>query len=176
MTVDEMLAFTDRIEGWMSHDQRVWIYETARSLTPPATWIEVGVWKGRSLIAAAAGIPDFCTVIGVDAFRWGSSLEQAARNVDAFLQLYRSNVGLIVGPSVKVAKSFSSVDVVFIDAAHDRASAYEDLVAWGDKVRPGGILCGHDLDEATPGVEQALASHFGNDGYDEPVKHIWRRR
>ncbi len=38
-----------------------------------------------------------------------------------------------------------SVGVVFIDAAHDFASVWGDLVAWTPLVAPGGILAGHDF-------------------------------
>ncbi|OLP96096.1 hypothetical protein AK812_SmicGene21710 [Symbiodinium microadriaticum] len=44
--------------------------------------------------------------------------------------------------SSKVADG--SADLVFIDAAHDYKSVQEDLLHWASKVRPGGILAGHD--------------------------------
>jgi FkbM family methyltransferase len=37
-----------------------------------------------------------------------------------------------------------SLDFVYLDARHDYASVLEDLEAWFDKVRPGGVLSGHD--------------------------------
>ena len=37
-----------------------------------------------------------------------------------------------------------SLDFVYLDARHDFASVMEDLHAWFDKVRPRGILAGHD--------------------------------
>jgi hypothetical protein len=37
-----------------------------------------------------------------------------------------------------------SLDFVYIDARHDYVSVTEDLNAWADKVRPGGIVAGHD--------------------------------
>jgi hypothetical protein len=37
-----------------------------------------------------------------------------------------------------------SLDFAYIDARHDYASVLEDLAAWLPKVRPGGILAGHD--------------------------------
>ncbi|MGQ0647852.1 MAG: class I SAM-dependent methyltransferase [Gemmatimonadaceae bacterium] len=38
----------------------------------------------------------------------------------------------------------SSLDFVYIDARHDYASVLEDLAAWFPKVRPRGIVAGHD--------------------------------
>ncbi len=49
-----------------------------------------------------------------------------------------------------------SVDAVFIDAEHDRASVEADARAWLPKVKPGGLLCGHDWDRAS--VREGLAA------------------
>jgi hypothetical protein len=38
----------------------------------------------------------------------------------------------------------ASLDFAYIDARHDYASVLEDLDAWFPKVKPGGILAGHD--------------------------------
>jgi hypothetical protein len=41
-------------------------------------------------------------------------------------------------------------DLVFIDADHSYAATLQDIKAWRPKVKPGGILCGHDC-EGRPG-------------------------
>ncbi|MEO6444239.1 MAG: class I SAM-dependent methyltransferase [Gemmatimonadaceae bacterium] len=58
-----------------------------------------------------------------------------------------------------------SLDFVYIDARHDYASVLEDLEFWFDKVRPGGIVAGHDyLDGTLPagdfGVKSAVDAFF----------------
>jgi predicted O-methyltransferase YrrM len=35
-------------------------------------------------------------------------------------------------------------DLVYVDAGHGYEDANSDIQAWRSKVRPGGILCGHD--------------------------------
>lgn len=50
-------------------------------------------------------------------------------------------------------------DFVFIDADHSYAGCKADIEAWAKKVKPGGLLCGHDYEnEAFPkfGVKQAV--------------------
>lgn len=37
-----------------------------------------------------------------------------------------------------------SLDFVYIDANHELPYVMEDIVYWSDKVRPGGIVAGHD--------------------------------
>ncbi|HUE96342.1 MAG TPA: FkbM family methyltransferase [Longimicrobiaceae bacterium] len=62
-----------------------------------------------------------------------------------------------------------SLDFVYLDARHDYASVLEDLEAWYDKVRPGGILAGHDyldgnLTAGVFGVRSAVDEFFGQRG------------
>jgi len=63
----------------------------------------------------------------------------------------------------------SSLDFVYIDARHDYASVREDLGAWFEKVRPGGLMAGHDyldgeLKSGVYGVRSAVDEFFGGRG------------
>ena len=63
-----------------------------------------------------------------------------------------------------------SLDFVFIDASHDYESVIKDLKAWAPKVRPGGMLCGHDAH--WDGVKQALKELYPD--YDlAGVDNVW---
>lgn len=53
-----------------------------------------------------------------------------------------------------------SLDLVFIDAAHDHANVLADIRAWWPKVREGGMVTGHDFQHKFPGVHRALADCF----------------
>lgn len=55
---------------------------------------------------------------------------------------------MIEGESIEVAKTFAdgSLDFVFIDAEHTCEAALADLQAWYPKVKPGGLVSGHDYD------------------------------
>lgn len=56
-------------------------------------------------------------------------------------------------------------DIIFIDAAHDFNSVYEDLWMWWPKIKPGGFLSGHDYGvENFPGVKKAVDKFFDNSG------------
>lgn len=50
--------------------------------------------------------------------------------------------------SLEAAKLFpdASLDLVFIDGHHGYSFVRADIEAWLPKVRPGGVLCGHDCD------------------------------
>lgn len=56
-----------------------------------------------------------------------------------------------------------SLDLVFIDADHSYAAVKEDIENWVEKVRPGGVICGHDFcNPAHRGVEKAVREIFGD--------------
>lgn len=52
-----------------------------------------------------------------------------------------------------------TLDFVYIDARHDYQSVLDDLEAWFPKVRPGGIVAGHDyLDGVVRGTDYGVKS------------------
>jgi predicted O-methyltransferase YrrM len=68
--------------------------------------------------------------------------------------------------SVEAASSFGpeSVDLVYIDAAHDYENTATDIRTWLPKVRKGGILAGHDY-RYDPQIQvyEAVNEIFGQD-------------
>jgi uncharacterized Rossmann fold enzyme len=63
--------------------------------------------------------------------------------------------------SVEAAEKFAdeSLDFVFLDADHSYEGCAEDIRAWRPKLKPDGILCGHDYDNKDYpdfGVKQAV--------------------
>ncbi len=65
--------------------------------------------------------------------------------------------------SLPAAKRFEdgSVFFVFIDADHRYEAVKDDIAAWLPKIRPGGIIAGHDYYATDwPGVAQAVDEAF----------------
>lgn len=52
----------------------------------------------------------------------------------------------------------ASLDFVFIDADHTYEGCKRDIEDWACKIRPGGILSGHDIN--WPTVRQAVEERF----------------
>jgi len=50
----------------------------------------------------------------------------------------------------------NSPDVVYIDGAHSYEKTSENINKWYLKLRPGGVLCGHDYSKGWPGVVKAV--------------------
>ena len=99
--------------------------------------------KGRALMAEALAVTEFAadrrTVIKCDS-------AEAAEQVED-----------------------NSLDLAFIDADHSEAGCRRDLEAWAPKVKTGGILCGHDIDDPQRpqwGVRAAVEDWMHNNGYE----------
>jgi hypothetical protein len=62
-----------------------------------------------------------------------------------------------------------SLDFVFIDGAHDYEAVKQDITDWAPKVRPGGIVSGHDYYNGKynkMGVIKAVDEYIAEHGYD----------
>ena len=62
-----------------------------------------------------------------------------------------------------------SLDFVYLDARHDYDSVMSDLAEWHDRLRPGGVIAGHDyvdgdFVDGLFGVESAVNEFFGARG------------
>lgn len=117
--------------------------------------VEVGTFCGATAEVMALAQPKGGRLISVDTFK-GSSGDVTSRVPEGFAlemaqqRLARFDVRFIVLPSVEAARLIEdqSVDLVFIDAAHDYDSVKADILAWAPKVKPTGIIAGHDYDKS----------------------------
>lgn len=48
------------------------------------------------------------------------------------------------------------IDAVFVDAIHTQEAVFEDLALWAPRVRPGGLVAGHDYAFGNEGVVEAV--------------------
>lgn len=148
------------VPGWFDFRQ---VYDhLAKTLSAHARFVEVGCWKGKSLIYLLQRLQDMDKqpeVWAVDTFEGDD--ETGREDVGAqFLKNMRAaqvDAKVLALESVAAAAKFKdrSLDGAFLDAAHDEASVAADIAAWSPKVKPGGFLGGHDAD--SPGVQKALA-------------------
>lgn len=127
------------------------------------------LWRGRELISvdpwAEAPTGAYIDVANVsqsihDAF-YSEALERLARFGP------RSSVWRQTGRAAAERVAEASLDFVYLDARHDRHSVAEDLAVWYPKVRPGGLMAGHDyldgrLEEGEFGVRSAVDEFFGS--------------
>ena len=165
-------------EDWFSYPK---LYSRfVKELNSGSKIIEVGCWKGKSTAYLAVEIINSGKDIKLDAVDIWECNDQEYNikysiqddpyiKSNSLYELFLSNissVSSVVCPirmrSTEASKLYEdgSVDVVFIDAAHDYESVRDDIKCWYPKVKPGGYLAGHDY--AWVGVSKAVNEVFGN--------------
>ena len=147
------------VEGWC--DFRDLYTAIAGKLQDGDTFVEVGAWKGQSIIHLAQRLQDQekeVKLFAVDTFSGDSDTGKQKVYADFCdnRKKARCEITAVISESVTAAADFSNASLagVFIDAAHDYDSVLADLNAWLPKVKEGGIFAGHDID--SPNVQRAL--------------------
>jgi len=185
-----MEHYYNTIHGWFTYPAYYRsLIESARDGFKIA---EVGVWKGKAVAYAGVEIINSekdITFYAIDTFRGseehnekgGSFYEPLLETEDGLFNHFLENiepVKAVVEPirkaSVEAALDFEdeSLDVVFIDAAHDYDNVLADITAWYPKVKKGGIVSGHDV-KHNP-IRRALNDFFGEGNWQEPGESIWK--
>lgn len=192
LSFPDTVTLARQIQGWMGREEMEWLYTRAGDIPEGGVWLEMGVWKGRSFLATAMGLTPGATIIGVDTFRGSpESMENTHREAldpaGVVLQVFQRTLALIAdlrpdiaarllqAESQEAARQMAdqSLDACFIDGSHTHAAFTADLAAWVPKVKPGGVLCGHDANH--PGVKQGLHEQSFKVGRPETGGSIWIR-
>lgn len=154
------------MEGWCSKDKATKIAEIA-SQPNFKTYVEVGVFGGRSLIAAALSLSQDGIAIGIDPWSrkesvhgftdanldwWGKLdhddiYDKCRKSIERFG--LEKKVFLIRATSeqaLPLIKRIGEVDAVYIDGNHHELTAMFDAVSYGGIVRAGGHILLDDMD------------------------------
>ncbi|HEY4810657.1 MAG TPA: class I SAM-dependent methyltransferase [Solirubrobacteraceae bacterium] len=123
-------------------------------------------WNGRHLISVdpwKAAEADYHDAANVTQEQHDALYDETVKRLAPFGE--RSSVWRMYGEQAAAAIPHHSMDFVYLDARHGYEFVMEDLKAWVDKVRPGGVLCGHDyMDvdaaDAEFGVKTAVDEFF----------------
>lgn len=178
----------DQVPGFFDFE-RVYA-EAVRAVTAPAIFVEVGTFVGRSTCYLATEIRDSgqaITLYAVDTCQ-GSPTDSTGTEIAPAMGgtyagvLHRNILGCgleriivpIVTDSVRAARLFpdGGVDFCFIDGDHSYESVTADLSAWWPKIKPGGILAGHDYRQRNSwliDVTRAVHDFFEVDDASHPL-------
>lgn len=140
-------------------------------------FVEIGSWKGKSSAYMAVEIAnsnkkiDFYCVDTWEGSVEHAGMEELPRLYDIFIDNMRPVESYYFPLKLKSLEAVSkfedkSLDFVFIDASHEYEDVKNDIIAWLPKVKPGGVLAGHDyyIDgyDWFPGVKQAVNEQLDN--------------
>lgn len=168
-----MEHFYKGIQGWFDY---AGLYNSILDELPDGfSFVEVGVWKGRSLSYFAVECVNrgksgriFAVDhwLGSEEHRPGGKFhEPLLERRDGLFEHFLANiepvkemVTVVRSPSLEAARLFkyASLDAIFVDASHDYEGVKMDLEAWHPKLKKGGVFCGHDYTEDWPGVRKAV--------------------
>jgi predicted O-methyltransferase YrrM len=166
----------DEIPGWF--DFADFYQAQIDRVSDGAAIVECGTYLGRSTACLAAaiqrsgkqiacdtidtflGVPeaqwlgtppaDRFTFADQEALRVDGTLEAAAR---AHLAPYGDTVRIRCADAIAAAADYAdgSLDFVFLDDDHTTDHVLREVRAWWPKIKPGGVLAGHDYDWAPVG-------------------------
>ncbi len=148
------------IPGWFSFPK---FYTSMVERFPSGSrFVEVGVYKGCSfsyLVVEVINSGKQIECVGVDAFPWPDVEPAFLENMKPLEGNYKIFGG---GDSFDRAKDFEdgSIDFIFIDANHTYEFVSKDIAAFLPKMKKGGVMAGHDFNEAHPGVMKAVLEAF----------------
>jgi len=146
------------ISGWFTETDARFAARLCRRVRPGVV-VEIGVFRGR----ATAIMAPLCRSAGceyhvVDNFRGGADSKDPAtvaqRSGRVLTDFRRNMKSLSLWDYITVHKSDSraataifaneSVEMCFIDADHTFEGVTGDMKAWWPKIKPGGVMAGHD--------------------------------
>lgn len=148
-------------------------YKYLASFLTDGIFVELGCFKGQGTSVLAGeclrrgvtatihtidtfeGSPD--QPIIVSAARFENLFDRATKNLE-----YYKNVKIIKSDSIEAATMYEneSLEGVFLDSNHTYEHVSKEIAAWSPKVKPGGIISGHDFYNEWPGVIQAVTEAF----------------
>ena len=160
-----------KVEGWLTTEQGLRLFDAARALGPGATIVEIGSFRGRSTIVLALSAPDDAEVVAIDPHGGGDrgpgEIDPDAARGDADHAAFTANLaGAGAAPRVRHVRKLSAdalgdvsgdVDLLFVDGAHRLGPARADIVQWGNRVSDGCTMLVHDAFSSV-GVTLALLS------------------
>jgi predicted O-methyltransferase YrrM len=175
--MSDLDAALEGVEGWFSPEQVARVVERAAAVPPTGRIVEIGSFRGRSMIAIARSAPDGTEIVAIDPHagndRGPQEIEgfedEAAIDSKVFLtNLERAGVR----DRVTYVRKFSHdalgdvpgpIDLLHVDGAHRYTPASDDIATWGAKVVDGGSVLIHDSFSSV-GVTLALATKLAFSG------------
>ena len=150
---------------------------------PHETGAEIGVQAGKTTFRLLSALPALRRLYCVDAWlfypdyeldrvqsddEWPSQrmLDEDRRTFMGRRLEFRDRIVVLEMLSKWACTYVSddSLDFVFIDANHLYEYVKEDIRLWLPKLKPGGLMAGHDYDYPVPawGVKEAVDEAFGD--------------
>lgn len=184
------LTRANAIPGWMSDDELRWLGEQAQTCH---TIIEVGCFLGHTTVVLAEHVKGI--VYAVDPWEMSLAYLEEVRAADppayhlmmdhhqTYAEFWNNTREYVERGTLKVCRGTldqlarlpQPADLIFIDGSHDYLEVLFDIREAKPRLRPGGLLCGHDYGSAIwPDVNMAVHEELSE--VENPVGGIWAVR
>ncbi|HEY7423571.1 MAG TPA: class I SAM-dependent methyltransferase [Gemmataceae bacterium] len=197
------MPYNLRIPGWMPEHELKLIEQLAAMIPSNGRMVEVGSFLGRSSWCWAKSVAPSVYVYCLDIwnpaehpyhppaeigkkdtqnpdFGVADCLEHLVGSLENFQRFTGDcpNIFPIRGASPYDFQNWSDpLDLVFLDGVHHNPTFWDDLNFWFWKIKPGGILCGHDYARTHPDVIWSVHDFTAARGLMFWVQHrIWAMR
>lgn len=169
-TFDEVQTVVADVEGWMTPGQARRLWTCARAVRPGGTIVEIGSFRGRSMIVLASAAAEGVELVAIDPHagndRGPHEFEGFEAQASEDHDVFNANLAAAgVADRVRHVRKFShealadvdgEIDLLYIDGAHRFGPALDDIRRWSARVAPGGDLLIHDSFSSV-GVTGAIA-------------------
>lgn len=178
-----MIQLRSNIEGWT--DYLTWFRNVALSSPPDFSYVEVGAHKGQSILALADCLAEYGKNGTLTALAPSpASLEPDGKELEIEAHSRKSPIPIrvIAGDALETTSGWpdESADLVFLDAPTQYGDLWEQLTAWWPRVKPGGMLAGHDFqDSGWVDVAPTVRRWAREEGLQityEPPRNWWVRK
>jgi predicted O-methyltransferase YrrM len=152
----------ENVEGWFLRDEAITLESYAKLVSPPATIVEIGSYRGRSTIVLAQACPGDVMVYAIDPhimndgdpFPFGND-DRRVFSENILAAQVADKVCPVNLESHAVAQIWNKpVGLLFVDGQHSYEGVRRDLDGWVPRVVDDGIIAAHDTDWET--VARAL--------------------
>jgi predicted O-methyltransferase YrrM len=168
-TRTEAIAEASKIDGWLAPDELGDLYDHAQESLGPI--VSIGAYQGRSTLALALGAKsgtrqpvyaiDPLVGISEDVRRFAANLspmEEVVRN-NLSANGINGEVTIITRPSQEIHTEIpDEIGVLFLDG--QPGDARRDMELYLPKVKMGGVVVVHDVEQNVPEVVEAFDEHI----------------
>ena len=155
---ENAFALARDVEGWLTEAQARRLWDAARRVSAPGRIVEIGSFRGRSMIVLASAAAEGVELIAIDPHGGGDRGPQeiapdAERGNEDFVAFHENLRRAGVEERVRHVRLMSdqaldsvdgAVQMLFVDGAHRYGPARSDIAQWGERVAQGGAMLIHD--------------------------------
>lgn len=170
------MPYDNKIMGWMVEEDLQVLEKLASNIPTNGKIVEVGSYMGRSAVCWALSSPT-STVYCVDDFfdfsmrseieipdeiaelnahpkfgKFYNPYQEFLKNTKAF-----KNIVSVKGHVPDIDFNVDEIDLLFLDANHKNPNDWDILTYFVPKIKPGGIISGHDYGHSFPDVIQNVS-------------------